>query len=222
MISFLNLILRVSGKLRYSVSAGFNAIANMLIFKAYGVIVGHDFKSNGRPILEMGKNAELTIGDHVRINNGNMFNRIGRQQRCMFILGPRAKIRIGNHVGISAAAIIAQKAVSIGDHVKIGGNVVIYDTDFHSLDFRERAKEVEAREKIGCAPVVIGDNVFIGGHSTILKGITIGAKSIIGACSVVTKNIPSGEIWGGNPARFIKKIEDPSHDDSPMSTPTSA
>jgi len=54
--------------------------------------------------------------------------------------------------------------------------------------------------------VVIDDGSFIGAHSIILKGVTIGKESIIGAGSVVTKNVPDGEIWGGNPAKLIRKI----------------
>lgn len=57
-----------------------------------------------------------------------------------------------------------------------------------------------------CAPVVIGDNVFIGAKCIILKGVTIGENSIVGAGSVVTKSIPANEIWAGNPAKFIRKI----------------
>lgn len=51
--------------------------------------------------------------------------------------------------------------------------------------------------------MTIGNDVFIGAHSTILKGVTIGDKAIIGAGSVVAKSVPAGEIWAGNPARFI-------------------
>lgn len=55
------------------------------------------------------------------------------------------------------------------------------------------------------APVVIGDNVFIGMDVLILKGVTIGEGAIVAARSVVSKSIPAGEVWGGNPAKFIRK-----------------
>ena len=55
-------------------------------------------------------------------------------------------------------------------------------------------------------PIIVGDDVFVGANSIILKGVIIGARVIIGAGSVVTKNIPSDEIWAGNPAKFIRKV----------------
>ena len=61
-------------------------------------------------------------------------------------------------------------------------------------------------DKPSTKPVIIKQNVFIGAHSTILKGVTIGENSIIGACSVVTKNIPDNEVWAGNPAKYIKHL----------------
>lgn len=83
----------------------------------------------------------------------------------------------------------------------IGGNTVIYVADFHSHDSTHRQDSKLDRE----APVVIEGNVFIGAHSTILKGVTIGENSIVGACSIVSKNIPPNEVWAGNPDVFIKK-----------------
>lgn len=83
---------------------------------------------------------------------------------------------------------------------------MIYDTDFHSLDYTQRNNRADDIKHRKNKPVIIGDNVFIGAHSTILKEVNIGDNSIIGASSVVTKSVPQNEIWGGNPARFLKKL----------------
>lgn len=83
---------------------------------------------------------------------------------------------------------------------------MIYDTDFHSLDPTIRLSKTMDIISAKWGKVSIGNHVFIGAHTTILKGITIGDNSVIGACSVVTKNIPSNEIWAGNPAKYIAKI----------------
>ena len=112
-------------------------------------------------------------------------------------------------MGISASAIICNHQITIGNNVVIGGNTVIYDTDFHSLDAEQRRDFEQDRVNARFSPVKIGDNVFIGAHSTILKGVTIGDSSVVGACSVVAKNIPGNEIWAGNPAVFIRKAISP-------------
>lgn len=116
-----------------------------------------------------------------------------------------AVLKIGDHVGISQSAIVCQKEITIGNNVKIGGGVKIYDTDFHSLDalLRTSKEDFLHRKKV---PVIIRDNAFIGAFSIILKGITIGKNSIIGAGSVVTHSVPDNQIWAGNPAKFIRNI----------------
>lgn len=86
----------------------------------------------------------------------------------------------------------------------MGGGSKIYDTDFHSLDANDRLSFKKDMQNKKSAKVTIGNNVLIGAGSIILKGVTIGDNSIIGAGSVVTKTIPANEIWGGNPAHFIK------------------
>lgn len=117
----------------------------------------------------------------------------------------KGQLIIGNNVGISSTALICDKKIVIGDFVKIGGNVVIYDTDFHALD-PELRRHTELECNTNKQEVIISNNVFIGAHSTILKGVYIGENSIIGAGSVVTKSIPDNEIWAGNPVKFIRKI----------------
>ena len=97
--------------------------------------------------------------------------------------------------------------ITIGDNVTIGGNTVIYDTDFHSLNPEIRLNKSIDKLNAKSGKVTIKDNVFIGAHSTILKGVTIGFNSVVGACSVVTRDIPDNEIWAGNPAQFIKSVQ---------------
>lgn len=117
---------------------------------------------------------------------------------------PGARIEIGNNVGISNSAIHAAESVIIGDDVLLGGDCRIYDTDFHSISFKDRRSVPDVKAKH--ASVRVGNGVFIGAHSMILKGVTIGDRSVVAAGSVVTKSIPEDELWGGVPARFIRKL----------------
>ena len=88
--------------------------------------------------------------------------------------------------------------IIIGDYTLIGPNTQIY-TACHSLDYKERQENKEFGK-----PVRIGDHVWIGGNVTILPGVSIGDHSIIGAGSVVTKDIPANVIAVGNPCKVIK------------------
>lgn len=183
-----------------------NIVITKLLFFLNGVSHNGKFKTNGIPLVNINLSGKMTFGKNFYMNNGGIYNLIGRQQKNIFIVGRNAELKIGNNVGISACAIICHKEIVIGDNVLIGGNTVIYDTDFHSLDYNLRRNSGENPDFTLKSTVVIEDNVFIGAHVTILKGVIIGKNSIVAACSVVTKNIPRNEIWGGNPARFIRKI----------------
>lgn len=178
--------------------------ATLLKLEGNGVVYGKNFRSYGVPVIDVWSGGKLIIGNNVTLNNDTPYNLIGRQQPCLFVVRSGATLRIGDDTGMSAVAIVCSTAVTIGSFVKIGGNTVIYDTDFHSIDAAKRADPVLDASNTSNAAVTIGDHVFIGAHSTILKGVTIGDRAIIGAGSVVTKNVPAGEIWGGNPAKFIK------------------
>jgi acetyltransferase-like isoleucine patch superfamily enzyme len=87
----------------------------------------------------------------------------------------------------------------------IGGGSKIYDTDFHSLSYIDRKSSFESN--VLSKEIYIDDNVFIGAGSIILKGVRIGKNSVVGAGSVVRKNIPDNEVWFGNPAQFVRKVE---------------
>ena len=150
---------------------------------------------------------KISFEDNVRINSSYRSNPIGGSEKTIIsAILPDSLIKIGKHVGISNSTIIARDSITIEDNVLIGGDCRIYDNDFHSLNYGERIGNTI--EVIKSSPVIIQEGSFIGAHSIILKGTIIGRHSIIGAGSVVSGRIPSYEVWGGAPARFIKNIED--------------
>ena len=172
----------------------------------YGNNVSYkNIRVNGIPYIMVARGGKFIIGDNFAMNNGIKGNPIGSYRRCTFFVDRNAKLIIGDNVGISQTALICHKSIKIGNNVKIGGGVSIYDTDFHSLDPEIRKSKEDIKNRIEKA-VIIKDNVFIGAHSIILKGVTIGENSIIGAGSVVTKSVPNNQIWAGNPAKFIRNI----------------
>ncbi len=171
-----------------------------------GIIYGKNIKIFVIPIVYISKRGGLIqIGEGFSMNSGRYYNQIGRQQKRFLIAGKSSKIIIGNNAGISSTALICFKEIEIEDNVKIGGNTVIYDSDFHDLDFKKRTIIPEDTSSVKKSKVTI-KNAFISPRSTILKGVTIGEKSIIGAGSLVSSDIPSNQNWVGNPAKFIRNI----------------
>lgn len=171
---------------------------------AFRVRIGKNPTFNGIPQFVLKKTSSLTIGDDFRLNSGSRFNVIGRNQRSVIHVGDGASVVIGSNVGMSSVAIFCTDSITFGNGIRVGGNTVFYDTDFHSLDSADRCALPERTDQVKHAPITVGNEVFIGAHSTILKGVSIGEKAIIGAGSVVSKDVPAGEIWAGNPARFIR------------------
>jgi acetyltransferase-like isoleucine patch superfamily enzyme len=189
----------------YGMARRYSWLVTCFKFHLNAVKFHRDFTSYGVPILDINPGGNFTIGKRFRFNSGKYHAMGGRQQQCYFVAAKGAHIAIGDNVGITSTAIICHDSITIGNNVKIGINTVIYDTDFHSLDAKFRNQDPESIEGVKCKPVVIKDGAFIGGHSTILKGVTIGKNSIVGAGSVVFQSIPDEQVWAGNPARFIKE-----------------
>ena len=190
--------------IRILVSYLYNPIA-LILFYLNGVHISKGLKVAGFIKVDVTRRGIFKIGKNLHLNSGFNHNVIGRQQKCIFWV--EGTLIIGDNVGMSSTAIICNDKILIGNNVMIGGNTVIYDTDFHSIDPEIRLNKNLDKKYALKKPVIIEDNVFIGAHSTILKGVTIGKNSLIGACSVVSKSIPPNEIWAGNPAIFIKRID---------------
>ena len=200
----IRLIYRALRKLRFLMLQQFFTPFTKFLFFINGVRCGNNLKILGFLKIDVTKRGFFKVGDNFKINSGNNYNVIGRQQKTTFWVD--GKLTIGSNVGMSSTAIICNHKISIGNHVKLGGGVCIYDTDFHNLNPEIRRNPILDKQNAVKSPVIIQDNVFIGAHSTILKGVTIGENSVVGACSLVSKSIPANQIWGGNPARFIKEI----------------
>lgn len=154
-----------------------------------------------QPVLFVGP-GEVALGEGVQF---------GWKNSPLFYTGyshvevsqPHARIEVGDRTEFNNNLMIKSEGagIRVGRDGLFGAQIEIFDSNFHDLDPRRRREWTPAM-----APVEIGDNVFVGMSAKILKGVTIGADSVIGAGAVVTSSIPSGVIAAGNPARVIREL----------------
>ena len=156
-------------------------------------------------MLGLRKSGTISIGSYFVCKNKVASNTIGLIQPTIFnVVLEGSEIVIGDNVGISGATINAAKSVRIGNNVMIGSGCIITDTDSHPIRWQDRLDNPNSTVS---KPIVIEDNVFIGARSIILKGVTISFGSVVGAGSVVSKDVPPNVIVCGNPARIVKYLE---------------
>lgn len=156
---------------------------------------------SGNVKLTVGGNASLKFGKALLLNGGG----ITAAKRTQIIVSG-GELCLGDYVGISSSSIYCKNEIVIGNHVNIGAECIIIDSNFHSTNWEDRADRRKDVQNAITAPIKIGDYVFIGARSMILKGVTIRAKSIIAAGSVVVTDIPANCIAGGNPCKVIKSL----------------
>jgi acetyltransferase-like isoleucine patch superfamily enzyme len=168
------------------------------------VSLGDRIRFNGFPQFRIDRTARVSIGSGSIFTSKTSANFVGLFKRTSIYVGPDAELEIGENDGFSGVSIYCSLRIEIGPNLNCGGNVSIWDTDFHPLG--AEARREHDLTQIGRAPIEIGPDVFIGAQSIILKGTRIGARSIIGAGSVVSGEIPADEIWAGNPARRIRSL----------------
>jgi acetyltransferase-like isoleucine patch superfamily enzyme len=177
------------------------------VWRWQGVKLGKHVAWRGKPILTTVKGSALSIGDESAFYSRSTQTALGVNHPVVIrTLTPKARIAIGSKVRMSGTTICAATNISIGDRCVIGSNVTIIDTDFHALDPAVRASKNDAHEAKS-RPVEIGNDVFIGGGSFILKGAKVGDAAVIGAGSVVTGSVPPRAIFAGNPARQLAAID---------------
>ena len=181
----------------------FYPMLNRVLLKKKGAVLGRNVQIPGKLNLVTSGNNVIAIGDNCYFSSGDAVNPISSNLQGAIYLEKGASLKIGNNVGMSSTRMWIHDSVTIGDNVKIGACVLITDTDAHPLDFLARRTSNEGTKS---APIVIEDDVWVGAHSIILKGVTIGARSIIGAGSVVVRSIPADCVAAGNPCKVIKSI----------------
>lgn len=190
---------------------GFSCFFNYLKFKYRGFTIGSHFRGLGHIVLKIDRGqSTLQIGRNFILVSGGFRNAISRNTMSCIQVDQDASLIIGNDVRMSDVVIWARKNIIIGNFVTIGADSVVFDSNAHPLDWEVRRRECteyqKTKKEIIHSPVIIEDDVFIGTRCIICKGVTIGARSIIAAGSVVVTNIPSDVIAGGNPCKVIKRI----------------
>lgn len=200
-------IIKFINRFRFGLARRFHQYLTIAQCENAGIIFSPaTTKFDGAPEIRFHKGCTVSIGPYFRCVSSR---HIGMENHVFSRISVHGggNLCIGHHSGMTNSTINCHQSITIGNYVNIGAGCLIVDSDFHSLDWRDRMDGTDIHKKRN-APVVIKDLAFIGAHSIILKGVTIGEKSIVGAGSVVAHNIPDGEIWAGNPARFIRKIKE--------------
>ena len=168
-----------------------------LLARWWGVQLGTGVLFNGIPRLRRLPSSQITIGNRCEFSSGSRFNLIGIDRPCIIsTLSESACIEIGEGSGFSGTVIGAESSIRLGQNVRCGANTLITDTDWHTDDYRTSPPKA----------VVIEDNVWLGVNVTVMKGVAIGENSLIGANSLVTRDIPPNVIAAGSPAVVIRKL----------------
>lgn len=180
-------------------------IKNRVRFTIYNIEYGKKLIVHGHVGLDLDPEGTVSIGDNFYMSNGRHLNPLSGNNEGHIHVEKNAALIIGNNVGISATRIWCSKSIVIGNNVKIGAGVTIIDSDAHSLNCNIRKDKNLDQTNKKDKDVVIKDDVFIGMNSIILKGVTLGKGSVIGAGSVVSRDIPDNCIAVGNPCIVIKQ-----------------
>jgi len=175
-----------------------------LLFSLQQIRWGPNWKIIGVPIIQKHRHSVMRFGSGFSLRSSKSSNPLGVNHPvilCTWQAG--AVLEIGDNFGMTGGSLCAAEGITIGNNVNIGANTTVIDTDFHPLDPEIRRQSPQAAQAVS---IRIENDVFIGMNCLILKGVTIGHSSVIGAGSVVTRDVPARAVAAGNPARVIKEF----------------
>lgn len=170
----------------------------------------------------------VTLGEGTTYKGSRLFTRFFSElpealvcgkscafENAQFAVGAKGRMSVGDNCYFASAVLLCEQSILIGSRVMLAWGVTVSDSDFHPLDPALRIQDAIAcsplseglqRPEIGCAGVVIEDDVWVGHAATILKGVTIGRGSYIDPGAVVTKTVPPMSRVRGNPARIVGEV----------------
>ena len=193
------------------------------------IVSKHNQGSLTRKYLQIGNS--INRGINIRID-------VPIESRKLVIVGDKSVIggnfvfesekgviNIGDNVFMGGCTLICRSNITIGNYVQIAWGVYLYDHNAHSTDFRLRRNDIEDEfqslvkgksdtagknwDIVKSSPIIIEDDVWIGMNAVILKGVTVGHGSVIGAGSVVRQSVPPFSVVMGNPARVVRFLYKP-------------
>jgi acetyltransferase-like isoleucine patch superfamily enzyme len=190
-------------KIRINLSRFYGTWIGGAIYWLKGISIGKHTAIHGMPLITRYPYSRIVIGKNCRLRS-DLTTNLERSKRCILMTRSKnAYIEIGDYCGLNGASISAKTKVKLGNYVLCGIGSIFTDYDNHCIDPVARMNNSGIPKT---APIEVGDNVWIGANALILKGVTIGKNSVIGAYSVVTKSIPENVIAAGNPCKVIREI----------------
>ena len=194
-------LLQIAGQLRH-VLRQLPSLLWLLELKMRGFQISSPIRLFGHPICSRFPGSSISLGSHVTLDSSPRANPLGGSSPCVLrTMTSAAHLTLGDRVGLSSSVIVAGNSIEIGEDTILGAGAMVLDNDFHAPGpgfswLTEYSKNSR--------PVKIGRGCFIGARAIVLKGVTLGDRVVIGAGSVVTKDVPSNSIVVGSPAKPIK------------------
>ena len=191
-------LLHVFDVLKIKFNRRYYSICTLIEYRFYpNVTFGEKNTFSGFPKFKNFPGGKIKIGNKCSFLSKPKSNMIGINRPCIITTQTsNAILKIGNNCGFSGTVIGAFIRIELQDNVRCGANTLITDSDWHTDDPRSGKPK----------PILIENNVWLGEGVKVLKGVTIGQNSVIGAGSVVVKSIPANVIAAGNPCKVIKEI----------------
>ncbi|OYP37320.1 acyltransferase [Rhodopirellula sp. MGV] len=152
--------------------------------------------------LRRSKGGQMSFGQDMLLVGSTTFNRAGINHPVQIVVGSNGVLTIGDCFHMSGGSVFCVERISIGNHVMFGANSKVFDTDFHPVDWQARRAKMAGES----APVEIGDDVWLGADVTVLKGVKIGARTVVAAGSVVVSDLPADCVAAGVPAKPVRKL----------------